>query len=187
MAKFCDPVLLWVIMLFSGCTSQSYTTKELQQAERRSRDMAVEIHAIQNDVKRQLKLFNDVFSRYQRKEIASAVPELYAEDAFLNDRIHSVTGNRAIARYFDSTFEKMHECEFHIHDTTFGKLDVYVRWTMRIQLSEGDEFMEFLGMSQFRFNQEGKIIYHQDYWDFSELMGEIRVLRSIVKYVKGRA
>ena len=105
----------------------------------------------------------------------------------MNDRIHSVTGNRAIARYFDSTFEKMHNSEFYIHDTTFGKKDVYIRWTMRIQLNEGDNFMEFLGMSQFRFNEEGRIIYHQDFWDFSELMGEIRVVRSIVNYIKKRA
>lgn len=187
MAKLWATAIIGVMMLFSGCTSQSYTTKELQEAERRSRDKAVEIQAIHDKVKVQVELFNDVFSRYQKEEIASAVPELYAEDAFLNDRIHSVTGNRAIARYFDSTFEKMHKSEFYIHDTTFAKHDVYIRWTMRIQLKEGDKFMEFLGMSQFRFNEEGRIIYHQDYWDFSELMGEIRFVRSIINYVKGRA
>lgn len=187
MAKFWAAVMMGVMMFFSGCTSQSYTTKELQEAERRYRDKAVEIQAIQDKVKAQVDLFNGVFSRYQKEEIASAVPELYAEDAFLNDRIHSVTGNHAIAEYFGSSFEKMHKSEFHIHDTTFAKHNVYIRWTMRIQLKEGDKFMEFLGMSQFRFNEEGRIIYHQDYWDFSELMGEIRLIRTIVNYVKGRA
>jgi limonene-1,2-epoxide hydrolase len=187
MAKFWTAAIIGGMMLFSGCTNQSYTTKELQEAERRSRDKAVEIQAIYEKVRDQVDLFNGVFSRYKKEEIASAVPELYAEDAFLNDRIHSVTGNRAIAEYFDGTFEKMHKSEFHIHDTTFAKHDVYIRWTMRIQLKEGDKFMEFLGMSQFRFNEEGRIIYHQDYWDFSELMGEIRFVRSIVNYVKGRA
>lgn len=174
-------------MLFSGCTSQSFTSKELLEAEQRSRNKAVEIQSINEKVKTQVDLFKEVFSRYQKEEIASAVTELYAEDAFLNDRIHSVTGNRAIAQYFDSTFEKMHKSEFHIHDTTLAKHDVYIRWTMRIQLKKGDKFMEFLGMSQFHFNEEGRIIYHQDYWDFSELMGEIRLIRTIANYVKGRA
>ena len=187
MTKLRAAILMGVMMIFSGCKSQTYTTKELLEAEQRSREKAVDIQSISEKVKAQVDLFNGVFSRYQKEEIASAVPELYAEDAFLNDRIHSVTGSHAIAEYFDGTFEKMHKSEFHIHDTTFAKHDVYIRWTMRIQLNEGDPFMEFLGLSQFRFNKEGEIIYHQDYWDFSELMGEIRLVRTIVNYVKGRA
>ncbi len=174
-------------MFFSGGSNKSYTTKELLEAEKRSREKAIEIRDIEDKVKAQVQLFNGVFSRYQKEEIAAVVPELYAEDAFLNDRIHSVEGRGAIAKYFDGTFAKMHQSQFHIHDTTVAKYDVYIRWTMRIQLREGEEFMEFIGMSQFRFNQEGKIIYHQDFWDFSELMGQIPLLRTIVNYVKGRA
>jgi len=174
-------------MIFSGCTGQSYTTKELLEAEKQARKKAVEIQHLYDNVKDQMDLFNEVFSRYQQEELVPAVLNLYAEDAFLNDRIHSVRGNRAIAKYFDGTFEKMHKSEFDIHNTTFAKYDVYISWTMRIQLKEGDKFMEFLGMSQFRFDKEGKIIYHQDFWDFSELMGEIRFLRGLVNYVKGRA
>ncbi len=187
MAKYWVAIMMGVIMFFFGCTSQSYSTKEILEAERNSRDKAFEIQAIYDKVREQVDLFEGVFSRYTKEEIASAVPELYAEDAFLNDRIHSVTGNRAIAEYFDGTFEKMHKTEFLIHDTIFAKHDVYIRWTMRIQLKREDKFIELLGMSQFRFNEQGKIIYHQDFWDFSELMGEIRILRSLVNYVKGRA
>lgn len=187
MTKYLATIMIGVMMIFSGCTSQSYTTKELLEAERDTKEKAIEIQVIQEKVKAQVDLFKGVFSRYEKEEIASTIPQLYAEDAFLNDRIHSVKGSQAIAKYFDGTFDKMHKSEFLIHDTTFAKNDVYIRWTMRIQLKEGDKFMEFLGMSQFRFNHDGKIIYHQDFWDFSELMGEIRVLRCIVNYVKGRA
>ncbi len=187
MVKFWTTVLMGGMMLFSGCTNQTYTTKELLEAEQSSREKAVEIQSINEKIKAQVDLFNSVFSRYQKEEIASAVPVLYAEDAFLNDRIHSVTGSQAIADYFDGTFEKMNMSEFHIHDTTFARHDVYIRWTMRIQLNEGDPFIEFLGLSQLRFNEEGKIIYHQDFWDFSELMGKIRGIRTLVNYVKGRA
>ena len=187
MEKFFTTILVGVMMLFSGCASQTYTTKDLLEADQQSKDKAVEIQSINDKVRAQVDLFNGVFSRYKQEEIASNVPNLYAEDAFLNDRIHSVTGRQAIAKYFDATFAKMHKSEFHIHDTIFAKRDVYIRWTMRIQLNKDDKFMEFLGFSQFRFNKEGQIIYHQDYWDFSELMGEIRFVRTIVNYVKGRA
>lgn len=187
MRKFWAIVLIGGMMFFQGCTSQTYSTQELQKAEQDSRGKAVVIQTVYDKVKTQIDLFNGVFSRYQRDEIASAIPRLYAEDAFLNDRIHSVSGSDGIAKYFDSTFAKMHQSEFHIHDTIFGKYDVYIHWTMRIQLKEGDKFMEFLGVSQFRFNKDGKIIYHQDYWDFSELMSEFRLVRPIVNFIKGRA
>lgn len=174
-------------MLFSGCTRPTYTTQELHEAERLSKETSVPIDEIRDQVVAKVDLFESVFSRYQQKEIASAIPQLYSDDAFLNDRIHSVSGSAAIGMYFDGTFEKMHKCEFIIHDKYFSSQDVFIRWTMRIQLSEGAKFMEFLGMSQLRFNAEGKIAYHQDFWDFSELMGEIRFVRSLVNYVKGRA
>ena len=99
-------------MIFSGCTGQSYTTKELLEAEKQARKKAVEIQHLYDNVKDQMDLFNEVFSRYQQEELVPAVLNLYAEDAFLNDRIHSVRGNRAIAKYFDGTFEKMHKSEF---------------------------------------------------------------------------
>jgi len=187
MVKFFAAVILGMMMFLSGCTSPNYTTKELLEAEKSTRDQAVKIQKIRDIAKAQIDLFTAVFSRYQKEDIASAIPKLYAEDAFLNDRIHTVVGNRAIAEYFDGTFKKMYKTEFIIHDTVFAKRDVYVSWTMRIQLKAGKKFMEFMGMSQLRFNYEGKIIYHQDYWDFSELMGEISLLRPIVNYVKGRA
>lgn len=180
-------MIIGVTMSLLGCTSESYTTKELLEAEALSREKAVEIEAIEEKVKAQIDLFAGLFFRYERKEMAATLPKLYAKEAFLNDRIHTVRGSDAIIDYFDTTFKKMHKGEFRVHDTTFAKRDIYIRWTMRIQLKEGDKFMEFLGLSQLRFNQEGMIIYHQDYWDFSELMGELPLIRTLVNYVKGRA
>lgn len=174
-------------MFFSSCTSPTYTQADLLAKEKASAREAVAIDSIKEKAEKQMELFNGVFSRYEREEIAREVPNLYAENAFLNDRIHSANGQKAIAEYFDGTFAKMHNSEFIIHSTHYGEKEAYIHWTMRIQLKQGQEYMEFLGMSQFRFNQEAKIIYHQDFWDFSELMGYFSGSAALVNFIKGRA
>lgn len=179
--------LIGVFMFFSSCTQPPYTLEELEQANIHSKKEAVEINSYRSAIEPQIDLFISVFSAYNREEIAASIPDLYATDAFLNDRIHSVVGGKAIGAYFDASFDKMHAAKFEILEKIEGVSAAFLHWKMGIQLKEGAPFLEFLGMSELRFDKSGKIIYHQDYWDFSELMGEIRGLRSLVKFVKNRA
>lgn len=176
--------LLGAIMALTCCNTPPYTTKELLAAEKESQSKSVPLSGIRPRVEEQTKSFIEVFSRYDRKELAETIPLLYAEEAFLNDRIHSVVGMENIAAYFDATFEKMHRSEFIIQETTYGEKEVLLKWLMRIQLKPEKEFMEFLGMSALRFDQEGKIVYHQDYWDFSELLSHIGGVRWLINYSK---
>jgi hypothetical protein len=125
-----------LLMFFSGCSGPSYTTEEIANKEREYAAKAVEIEGNRDSIKENVDRFIEVFSRYKRNEIRLAVPKIYAADAFLNDRIHSVIGSDAIGAYFDPTFDKMHSCEFVIQDSFYSSHDVYLRWVMRIQLSE---------------------------------------------------
>ena len=39
---------------------------------------------------------------------------------------------------------------------------------MEFKVKRKDIYSKSIGMTQLRFNQEGKIIFHQDFWDSTE-------------------
>ena len=174
-------------MLSKYLPSPTYKNPDILQKAQQFEDASVEISPIKTQVVETIKELSKAFSNYEKKELLEALSITYAENAFLNDRIHSVSGKKAILDYFEGTFEKIQQAEFRFLDSAYETKGVYVRWVMRLQFRENQEFFEFLGVSHLRFNKEAKIIYHQDFWDFSELMAEIRFLKTFVNLAKSNA
>ncbi|AFI84308.1 hypothetical protein Q7A_1481 [Methylophaga nitratireducenticrescens] len=57
--------------------------------------------------------------------------------------------------------------EAQVQDVARGEHDFYVRWIMRLQFTVMGKQVnsESIGISQLRFNKQGQIIFHQDFWD----------------------
>ena len=131
--------------------------------------------------------FQKSFASYEKDTLVPAIPELYSEDAYVNDRIHSVRGRQNIKDYFEGTFEKLHEGSFDFTDIFYGDDAALLRWHMHLQLGPNDKKMSVIGMSQLRFNKEGKIIFHLDYWDYSEILGDIGGIKYLIHFAKSRS
>ena len=44
-----------------------------------------------------------------------------------------------------------------------------------------------MGMTRMRFNSEGQVIFHQDYWDPTDIVYvRIPVAKQLISYVKGK-
>jgi hypothetical protein len=54
-----------------------------------------------------------------------------------------------------------------VKDVAVSGADVYVRWTMEIRAKNlaGGKPVVTEGVSQLRFDREGRIILHQDFWN----------------------
>jgi len=68
-----------------------------------------------------------------------------------------------------------------INDVVLGKKEAYIHWVWHLNDSD------LLGISRIRFNKEGKIIYQQDYWDYSELIKENSILKPVINFAKSRS
>lgn len=158
-----------------------YTSKDLYEEERKSEQKAIEINKIQNQVNKTINTFVKVFSNYEKNELIKSMPDLYSNDAFLNDRIMSVYGLDEISNYFENSFDKLENIKFEISDVVLGKKEAYIHWIWKLNDSD------LLGISRIRFNEEGKIIYQQDYWDYSELIKENSILKPLINLAKSRS
>jgi len=95
--------------------------------------------------------------------------EIYAADAFLCDTLHIARGSDEIKAYFLKTVSRVNTLTVNILDHSSSGGEVYTRWTMSIsadKLADG-RLVTTYGVSHFRFDREGKVILHQDFWDAS--------------------
>jgi hypothetical protein len=93
--------------------------------------------------------------------------QVYAQDAYLDDTLAVHHGAAEIEAYFVNTSDIMTNYQVVIDDVSRSEMDYYVRWTMVFSAPalSGGQPVHSVGISQIRFNQDGKVAFHQDFWD----------------------
>jgi len=115
--------------------------------------------------------------------------KVYAADAYLDDTLAVHHGAAEIEAYFARTSETMTHYEVEIADIARSGDDYYIRWTMVFAapaLSNGQP-VHSVGISQVRFNRDGKVAFHQDFWDAGKnFFAHLPVVGGAVGYVRKR-
>jgi hypothetical protein len=122
---------------------------------------------------------------YIEEETAKA----YAADAYLDDTIVTHRGPEEIRKYFLQTAETMTSFEVNILDASRSGADHYIRWEMIFAAPKlaGGEPIHSVGISQVRFNEEGKVAFHQDFWDSGRhIYGQIPVVGGLIGIIRNR-
>ena len=121
--------------------------------------------------------------------IKENTPKTYAEGAYLNDTLVTHYGPEEIEAYFLKTAETMTEFKVTIDDVVRSGNDHYFRWTMIFaapRLAKGTP-IHSVGMSQVRFDAEGKVVFHQDFWDSgANIFGQAPVSGGIISTIRKR-
>lgn len=115
--------------------------------------------------------------------------KVYASDAFLDDTLVVHHGAAAIEDYFVKTAGNMTSCEVTIDDVAKSGPDYYVRWTMvfAAPAMSGGRPVHSVGVSQVRFNREGRVVFHQDFWDSGKnFFAHLPVAGGVVGYIRKR-
>ncbi len=114
---------------------------------------------------------------------------VYAADAYLDDTLVVHHGAAEIEAYFVKTSQTMSSYHVTIEDVARSGNDYYVRWTMIFAapaLSGGKE-IHSIGISQIRFNREGKVAFHQDFWDSGKnFFAHLPVVGGSIGFVRKR-
>ena len=113
-----------------------------------------------------LKLFKDLKMGANEKVIR----EIYAEKLYFNDTFRTLDNIDDLITYMTHTANMVDSTTVEILDTAFSGTDYYIRWVMVMEFKakSKDIYSKSVGMTQLRFNQQGKIIFHQDFWDSTE-------------------
>lgn len=130
--------------------------------------------------------FGLLWSNLTAASVAEHVNDVYAEQVWFNDTLKTFEGRPAVADYLDQTARRVDACTVEIVDIAASGVDYYVRWRMTVLLPETDpaDAWRSIGVTHMRFDREGRVLLHQDYWDaagglYEHLPGIGWILRNI--------
>ncbi len=139
--------------------------------------------------KRAVERFQGLLSDFKAPDFADRVTEVYAEDAFFNDTLKTVQGVEHIREYLVESGEAIDKGEVEFVDLVADHGNYYFRWVMTIRfkkLANGED-KRSIGMTHVRFNAQGRVVLHQDYWDSSAgLFEHVPALGWVLRRAKSR-
>jgi hypothetical protein len=115
---------------------------------------------------------------------------VYAPQAYLNDTLVGLDGAARIQAYFSHTMQATRVLNVRFLDRAPSGIDCFVRWEMTVEhdaLAGGERVLSY-GVTQFRFDQEGRVLLHKDFWDSGTgLFEQMPLLGGIIARVRAIA
>ena len=116
--------------------------------------------------------------------------EFYAPDALFKDPFNEVRGPAAIGQIFGHMYTVMHGPHFVVTGQIAERDEAFLRWEFRFRFQRfsPDTPQVIHGASHLRFNPDGLITLHRDYWDAAEeLYEKLPAVGPLMRWLKRRA
>ena len=180
--KFLCTVL--IVLSLAGCGSlekKSDSFVDYAGAEKSIPGVILTAGSEATAVARFALFYSNVTSASVRAEIGS----VYAENLFFNDTLKTLRTRAALQSYFVKTAEHAEAMKVTVVDVARSGANYYVRWTMEVRFKGSRESVFTIGMTQLRFNDQGLIVFHQDFWDSTAGFFEhLPVLGAAIRWIK---
>jgi limonene-1,2-epoxide hydrolase len=147
------------------------------------------VHPGSPEEKEAIERFKDFFSVLSDEHIRDKVREVYAKDVYFNDTLKEICGIDALEPYLLESADAVESCTVDVEDVAVSNGNYYFRWTMDIRFKsiKKGQLTQSIGVSHIRFNTEGKICLHQDYWDStSGFFQHVPVVGYLIRKIKAR-
>jgi hypothetical protein len=119
-------------------------------------------------------------------ETAAQLGRVYAADVTFKDPFNEVKGITETTRLFTHMFEQVDGPRFVVKTKIAQGGDAFITWEFLFRMrhfSKGEQCIR--GATHLRFNDEGLVSMHRDYWDAAEeLYEKLPVLRSVMRLLK---
>lgn len=172
--------IVWLICL-AGCQSQEEMPSGKGYIEEAPAGVFSPVQAFP-----QLQPFAELFSDLTEENLQGGVDEVYAENLYFNDTFHTVYRRSELKRYLIELAGSA-DTRIRLLDVSGQGNDLLVRWVMHIHTTVGWKTLdvESFGITHLRFDQSGKIVLHQDYWDGAEgFYAHLPVLGTMLRTIR---
>ena len=102
-------------------------------------------------------------------ESVSRFGEFYAADAYFKDPFNEVRGIDAIRRIFAHMYRQVGEPRFVVTGQVADAGGAMLIWEFHFRTGRRSGTAQVIrGVSHLKFDADGKVAYHRDYWDTGE-------------------
>ena len=136
-----------------------------------------------------LQRFAEEFARLNAGNL-ERLADLYSADVHFTDPLHEVCGLDELQRYFSELYANVEQLHFEFisHDLVADGQG-YLRWVMSYRhprLNRG-RLISLEGCSLLRWNAEGKVERHRDYFDAGALIYQhVPLLGTAIRWLQRR-
>lgn len=137
----------------------------------------------------EIHAFPEVFEKLGDENLGRRVENAYAELIYFNDTLVTLSHRDQLVEYLEDAQEKANYIRTEILDVATSDEDVYVRWRldMSFDVLGKSKVSTTFGMSHLRFDEDGRIILHQDFWDSAAgFYRHIPIVGTMISWVQGR-
>ena len=128
-----------------------------------------------------------LFTDYTEANLNESIEKVYAPEVYFRDAFKQFDKASEIREYMIAGLKPLDAAEFIFNKVIRDGGDCYIDWTMRLDFRKTPPgtWEESIGMTHMRFNNEGRIIFHQDYWDPTDIVyRRIPLVKQLIAYVK---
>ena len=113
----------------------------------------------------------------------------YAADVRFKDPFNEVHGVDAVQRIFAHMFATLDEPRFVVHDVVVQGDHCFLTWEFLFRLRRfGRRPQVVRGGSHLRFDAQGRVFWHRDYWDAAEeLYEKLPLVGALMRWLKRQA
>ena len=163
-------------------TQQALAATDLVKATALEKGSTAEKDAIA-----QFETFNGDFSA---ANITNNTKQVYADGVYFRDPFKQIHGEPEFEAYLLRSSGAVAQFSMDWQDVAENHGDYYFRWVMSVKLKrDGKDRPPGLttGISHVRFGPDGRVIFHQDYFDAAAFLYEkIPVLGGEIRWIKKR-
>ena len=116
--------------------------------------------------------------------------DFYAPGARFKDPFNEVQGLPAIRQIFAHMFTALHGPHFVVTQQLVDGSQAFLVWEFRFRFRRFDTSTEQVvrGGSHLRFDAQGRVVLHRDYWDAAEeLYEKLPVVGGLMRWLKRQA
>jgi hypothetical protein len=133
-----------------------------------------------------IERFQSLLRDFKAPNFRQEIESVYASDVFFNDTLKTIRGSAELEEYLGDTADSLDVGTVEFQDVVSSSGNYYFRWRMTLRSNKlaGGRETTSVGMSHIRFNDEGKVALHQDFWDstgglFEHIPGLGWMIRSV--------
>jgi hypothetical protein len=180
--------------ILAGCSgapgpSAAEMNQAYEQILRQTQPLAVVYEPDSAAEQNTLRRTEAYFAQMTVESVLSDTTAVYAPDAWLYDNLAVIEGVNAIEAYFLNAAAEGNTISVVFLQVLRDGPDYFVRWKMTMEidaLQDGAPLVSY-GITQFRFDQQGRVLMHRDFWDAATgLYEHLPVFGGLVRNVRSR-
>ena len=134
----------------------------------------------------------DLLAAYFESITKATLPQLrnfYAPDAYFKDPFNEVRDVASIEHIFAEMYVSLHEPRFLVYGKVEQGDEAFLTWdfNFRIKKYKPHVAQTIRGSSHLKFDEQGRVRYHRDYWDAAEeLYEKLPIVGGLMRFLKKR-